>query len=232
MVAASCDPRTTFLKLVAPSHLDVGTDRQAGNIRARGAIAKVHLALQGRFEVSSRPGERIAHIQCGGGHVDDLERAYDALKYGRVSDPLHLDVFVPSVDRPALAPEGHEVLSILASYVPGEVEGGWNDEARSRLIESVLQRLEAVCPDVRDRVVAHQLFTPADLATEFGLWGGHLYHGEHALDQLFWMRPAPCAASYATPIPGLYLCGSGSHPGGGITGIPGSLGADAILHAG
>jgi len=228
-VIATCDPKRAFLELIAPGTLPIRIEEEYRRIRARGTAAKVHLALSGPLELAARPGQTFEHIRIGGGHVDDLERAFDAVKYREVSPRPHLEIRVPSVADPGLAPAGHHVVSILASYAPHDVAGGWTEKRRADLLESVLATLERHVPDLRQRLVAQELLTPADLAARYGLTGGQLHHGEPALDQLLVMRPTPSAARYATSLPGLYLGGSGSHGGGGVTFAPGLLAAAAAL---
>ena len=228
VIAASCDPRTVFLNLLAAGTLPLVHERRAETIRARGTAAKVHLALSRRLEFASRPGERVERARVAGRTLDDLERSFDSVKYGRFSDAPILDVYVPTVTRPDFAPDGGEVVSILAHFAPHALAGGWTDSARERLGDAVVASLARVAPGAAASVVAREVLTPADIATRFGVTGGHIHHVEHALDQLV-MRPTLATMRYATPVPGLFLCGSGSHPGGGVTGAPGALGAAAIL---
>ena len=136
---------------------------------------------------------------------------------------------MPTVADPSLAPPGHHVVSILASFAPYDLKGGWTAEARERLGNAVVAVLEQHAPDVRRRIVAGEVLSPADLKTRFASTGGHLHHGEMALDQLLVMRPAPSAARYRTSVPGLFLGGSGSHPGGGVRPSAGLLAAEAVL---
>jgi len=227
-VLATCDPKQTLLELVHPSELALQTHDAVRVIRMRGTTAKVNLALSGPLEVAGVEGEMPEHIRVGSGHPMGLERAFDAVKYGRWSEQLHLDILLPSVAESGWAPEGQHVASIQVSFVPLDLKGGWDDRQRKALGETVLSRLEAVAPGCGEKVLARQVLTPADLEAR-GLTGGHLYHGEHSLDQLLFMRPVPAAAQYRTPIEGLYLGGSGSHPGGGITGMPGLLAAETII---
>jgi phytoene dehydrogenase-like protein len=228
IVAASCDPRAVFLSLIAPGVLPLTHERRAETIRGRGSAAKVHLALSRRLEFSSRPGERIERARVSGRTLDDVERAFDPIKYGRFSETPILDVAVPTVARPDLAPEGGEVVSVLAHFAPHALAGGWTDAARERLGDAVVAALARVAPGVAGSVVAREVLTPADISRRFGVTGGHIHHVEHALDQLV-IRPTLATMRYATPVPNLFLCGSGSHPGGGVTGAPGALGAAAIL---
>lgn len=229
VVLSSADPKRTMLKLLAPGALPLKIEEEFHRVRSRGSAAKVHLALSGPLELIGSDGRLDEAIRIGGGHVDDLERAFDAIKYRRFSDRPHLEIRVPSVADPGLAPPGHHVVSILASFAPYELAGGWSAEARERLGDAVVAVLAQHAPDVRRRIVAREVLTPADLKTRFALTGGHLHHGEMALDQLLVMRPGPSAARYRTSVPGLFLGGSGSHPGGGVRPTAGLLAAEAVL---
>ncbi len=227
-VVATCDPKQAFLKLTAPGVLPLTIEEELRRVRSRGTAAKVHLALSGPLDLG-RPGEHFAAIRIGGGHVDELERAFDAVKYRRFSARPHLEIRVPTVTQPELAPAGHHVVSILVSFAPYELEGGWNEAQRQALAEAVLGVLEQHAPGVRQKIVARQVLTPADLEERYALTGGHLHHAERALDQLIVLRPTASTARYKTAVPGLFLGGSGSHPGGGVNPTPGLLAAEAVL---
>jgi phytoene dehydrogenase-like protein len=226
-IASSLDPKRTFLELLRPLDLPVGMETPILNWRSRGTTAKVHLALDGPLEFASRPDESFENIRIASS-LTEIERAFDGVKYRELPTAPHLDVRVPSLLDPTLAPDGHHVVSILLHFVPYELEGGWTDARREELLRTTLARLGAVSPTCADRIVGHQVLTPVDLENEFGITGGHVHHGEHGLDQMFALRPHARCARYATPMPGLFLCGSGSHPGGGITCAPGELAAAAI----
>jgi phytoene dehydrogenase-like protein len=229
VVLSSADPKRTMLKLLAPGTLPIRIEEEFHRLRSRGSAAKVHLALSGPLELAESDSRLDEAIRIGGGHVDDLERAFDAIKYRHFSEKPHLEIRVPTVTDPSLAPPGHHVVSILASFAPYDLEGGWTTEARERLGDAVIAVLEQHAPDVRRRIVAREVLTPADLETHFALTGGQLHHGELALDQLLVMRPVASAARYRTVIPGLFLGGSGSHPGGGVRPTAGLLAAEAVL---
>jgi len=229
VVVSSADPKRTMLNLLTPGTLPLRIEEEFHRLRARGTAAKVHLALSGSLELAGSDGRLDEAIRIGGGHVDDLERAFDAIKYRRFSDRPHLEIRVPTIADPSLAPPGHHVASILASFAPYDLEGGWTAEARERLGDAVISVLEKHAPDVRRRIVAREVLTPADLETQFSLTGGQLHHGELALDQLLVMRPVASAARYRTAIPGLFLGGSGNHPGGGVRPTAGLLAAEAVL---
>jgi phytoene dehydrogenase-like protein len=228
LLVATCDPKRALLELLEPGLLPLAVEEQIASVRMRGTTAKVNLALDGRLSFRGREGERHARAFVAD-DLDEIERAFDAAKYRVCSERPHLDVCVPSALDASLAPDGKDVVSILAHCAPHDLAGGWSSEARERFGDSVIDALERVAPGTKERIVAREILSPSDIERRFGLTGGHIHHGEHALDQLLFMRPTPGLAHYATPIGGLYLGGSGSHPGGGVTCRPGALAAQAIL---
>ncbi|MCH7644768.1 MAG: NAD(P)/FAD-dependent oxidoreductase [Myxococcales bacterium] len=228
LVVASCDPKRALLDLIEPGTLPLDVEEQVASVRMRGMTAKVNLALDGRISFRDREGERHARAVVAD-HLDDIERAFDAAKYRACSERPHLEVSVPSVNDPSLAPAGKDVVSVLAHAAPHNLEGGWSGETSARFGDAVVEVLERVAPGTSAKIVAREVLSPADLEDRYDLTGGHIHHGEHALDQLLFMRPTPKLARYKTPIEGLYLGGSGSHPGGGVTCQPGALAAEAIL---
>jgi len=226
IVAASCDPRHTFLDLVPGTQVENWQERRILHIRGTGTTAKVNLALNTQLEFNGRPGKKIAFARTGH-HLDHIEKAFDTCKYGQFSaDPI-LDIHIPTVSNPNLAPPGHSVVSILVYFVPYGLQPQWDQDQTEKLGDTVVATLEQYAPGVNNAIVAREVLSPVDLATRYGLVRGHILHGEHALDQLI-LRPTPECARYHTPIKGLYLCGSGSHPGGGITCGPGALAAAVI----
>ena len=228
-VAASCDPKQVMLRLLPRGACLLRTEQSMVQFRARGTTAKIHLALDRYPEFSCRPGLEPAVIRTGE-TLDDLERAFDPVKYRRFSETPMLDIRIPTVEQPELAPAGHHVASILVSFAPYDLEGGWNEEKSAELYRRTIATLERYVPQLEDSIVASEVLSPADLEDRYGLTGGHLHHGEHSIDQRV-VRPSPECAHYTTPFEGLFLCGSGSHPGGGLTGAPGGLAAKAILKA-
>jgi len=229
LIFSAHDPKTTFLKLLPPDSLPLKLEETVNQIRTRGLTAKVHLALSGPLEFACRPGERFERVRVGE-HPHDLERAFDAAKYRRLPDaPPPMDIRVPTVSDPSLAPDGGHVVSILLHGIPYHLDAGWGDEARSKLGELTLTSLERYCPDIRDRLVGMEVLTPADIEARYGVDSGQVYHAEHALDQLWIARPTYGMGDHATPIENLYLAGAGSHPGGGITCGPGVLAARKVL---
>ncbi|MFQ5511210.1 MAG: phytoene desaturase family protein [Candidatus Krumholzibacteriia bacterium] len=227
LVAASCDPKQTFLELLDGGLTSERLEHRMIHFRSQGTTAKVDLALNARIEMAGRPGERVEFVRTGE-DLDQLEKAFDAVKYGRCSDTPVLDIYMPTFSNPGFAPRGHSVLSVLVHFAPYELKNKWSDHERKALGERVLDTLCAYAPALREVVVSCRVQSPVDLEARYRVTGGHIYHGEHALDQLL-VRPVPECVGYATPVDGLYLCGSGSHPGGGITCAPGALAAGAIL---
>lgn len=217
VVASSTDPKTTFLKLVGHIHLPVELSEQIRNIRSRGTTAKVNLALKKPLEFPERKGEAFEHIRIGT-TLDDIERAFDAVKYGRFSEKPLLDIRLNG-----------KTAEILVHFAPYDLKGGWDKKQREALGDAVIDTLAEHAPKLKDSIVAREVLTPVDIEERYGLTNGHIFHVEPFLDQLYSLRPSVDTSRYATPIEGLFLCGSGSHPGGGITCRPGALGAEAIL---
>jgi phytoene dehydrogenase-like protein len=226
-VGAAVDPKTLFLELVEPGSTTMQFQSNVQNIRARGTAAKVHLAVRSYPEWRERPSLQAEYVRTGE-VFDQMERAFDAVKYRKISDEPILDIYVPTLEAPELAPPGQHVLSILVSFAPYQLDGGWTEERRQELYDKVVAQLEKYAPGIGSTIVGKELLSPKDLEERYGLWGGHLHHGEHAADQLL-MRPTPECASYATPVAGLFLVGSGAHPGGGVTGAPGAFAARAMF---
>ncbi len=232
-LVSALDPRRTFLGLVDPFALDPEFVRAVQNIKLRGAFAKVHLALAGlpQFKavaggLGPAPLRGVIHI---GPSLMDLERAYDDAKYGRPSQRPWLEVTLPSVADPALAPDGQHVMSIWVQYAPYHLQDGDWDTQREALGDRVVRTLAEYAPGLEGLIVQRQVLTPLDLERTFGLTEGNVYHGEMMLDQILFMRPVPGWAQYRTPLEGLYLCGPGTHPGGGVSGLPGRNAARQLL---
>lgn len=219
VVIATCDPKQTMLALAEPGTLPLSTEEAFRRVRSRGTTAKIHIALDGAFEIAARPGEHHEEIRLGGGHVDELERAFDAIKYRRFSAIPWLEVRLPGAEDPSLAPPGSTVLSIQASFAPHDIEGGWTNERREELGDAVVARLEEISPGIAGRIVARQVLSPRDLGREYRVSGGQLQHVDPALDQFYFMRPTPTSARYATAVPGLFLGGAGCHGSGCDAGL-------------
>ncbi len=228
LVVSSADPRTTFLELLGPRHLDAGFVRRVRNLRLRGTAAKLHLALDALPEFRGLEREQLGGRLLIAPSVDYLEEAFNPVKYGEHSAAPALEITIPTIHDPSLAPEGRHVLSAVVQYAPVDLAGGW-EAARAGFTERLLEVLEGYAPGLRERVVASELLTPLELERDFRIAGGHWHHGEIGFDQFLMLRPLPGAAQYAAPLPGLYLCGAGSHPGGGVTASPGINAARRIL---
>jgi phytoene dehydrogenase-like protein len=231
-IVAGIDPRRLLLDLVDPEVLGPTTVWRASNIRAHGATAKVNLALSGppRFNgLSDSNDERLRGRIVIAPGIDDLERGADAAKYRRMSANPFLEATIPSLSDPTVAPEGGHVMSVLVQWAPYRLRDSDWDTEREGLGDLVVKRLEDVAPGLSNLILGRSVLTPLDLERDFALTGGHVLHAEPGLDQFFAWRPMLGLARYRMPIRGLYLCGSGAHPGGGITGAPGANAAREIL---
>jgi phytoene dehydrogenase-like protein len=230
-VISNADPKRTFLKLTDPSLLSPTFTKRLQNYRMNGTVAKVNLALAGlpTFKGVDGNTETLkARIQIGH-EIDYLERAFDESKYGNFSRSPYLEITIPSLTDPTLAPAGKHVMSIYMQYAPYKLKNGAWDDQRTALGDTVVKTLAQYAPDLPEKILSHQIITPQDLEDNYGLTGGHIFHGELALDQVFTMRPMLDWARYRTPIQGLYLCGSGTHPGTGLTGGSGANAAREIV---
>jgi phytoene dehydrogenase-like protein len=230
-IVSNADPKRTLLKLVDPVHLDPSFVGKLKNYRAMGTVAKINLALAGlpRFTaLADKNGALAGRIHIGH-EIDYLERAFDESKYGNFSRQPYLEVAIPSLTDSSLAPEGKHVMSIYMQYAPYKLKGGTWEDQRVALADTVVKTLTQYAPDLPSLILHHQVITPQDLEDTFSLTGGHIFHGELALDQFFTMRPLLDWARYRTPIKGLFLCGSGTHPGDGLTGSSGANAAKEIV---
>ncbi|HKA34588.1 MAG TPA: NAD(P)/FAD-dependent oxidoreductase [Candidatus Binatia bacterium] len=230
-VTSAVDPKRTFLKLIDPMNLDPEFVLQVNRIRMRGSSGKVNLALDALPDFTCLPGEG-PHLRGAisiSPSIDYLERAYDDAKYGAFSRRPYLDIVIPSTIDPTMAPPGKHVMSIFVQYAPYHLkEGNW-PELREKFGDTVIDTLAEYAPNLKNIILHRQVVTPWDLEQEYGLTEGNIFHGELALDQLFFMRPIPGWARYRTPIAGLYLCAAGTHPGGGVMGASGRLAALELL---
>jgi phytoene dehydrogenase-like protein len=237
-VISSADPRRTFFGLVGAPNLDPHIIRRVKNIRYRGSIAKVNLALSElpHFTSLAAPSRADqAAIENLGGHIiicpdlEYLERAYDDAKYGRFSAQPYLDVVLPSVLDSTLAPTGQHLMSITMQYAPYKLcEGNWSAQ-RQPLVDAIIDTLAQYAPNIKESIRHCQVLTPQEWEDEYSLTEGSIFHGQMGLDQLLFMRPIPGYGQYRTPVDRLYLCGAGTHPGGGVTGAPGYNAAREIL---
>jgi phytoene dehydrogenase-like protein len=227
-VITAIDPKRTLTTLLDPVEIGPHLRWRATNIRTPGSVSKVDLVLSGLSFDGAEP-ERLAGRIVIAPSIDHLERAFDASKYGGIGDEPFLEATIPTLSDPTLAPEGTHVMSVVAQWTPFELrETEWSAE-RDRLGDLVVKTLERYAPGLSDLVTARRVTTPVDLESEYGLSGGHVYHGEPGLDQFFVWRPLLGHARYRLGVPGLYLCGSGAHPGGGVTGAPGANAAREII---
>jgi len=232
VVASNLDPKRTFLGLIDAKELPDDFLDRIRTFRCEGTSCKINLALNGLPDFRALPGTPAAqhkatmHI-CPS--VDYVERAWDDAKYGRPSQSPMLEMTVPTMYDPSLAPAGRHVMGIFLQYAPYTLAEGTWDDLRESFAERVFDIIEEYAPGFRSLIEHKQVLTPLDMERRFGLTGGNIFHGEMNLDQMFVMRPVPGAARYKTPIRGLYLCGSGTHPGGGVMGAPGYNAAREIL---
>jgi len=227
-VVSAINPRTTFIDLVGPRHLDTGFVRGVTNLRMKGDAAKLHLALDRvpqftGVEAADHKGRIVI-----AGSVDRVENSFNPAKYGRFSPEPVMEIVLPSLSDPTSAPDGKCTLSAVLQYAPYALEGGW-ESGRPRLLEVALSVLEAYAPGIRASVTTSELLTPVDIEARFRIPGGHWHHGELQADRMLFNRPIHGAERYDTPLPGLFLASAGSHPGGGVSGVPGLNAARRIL---
>ncbi|HEU5310683.1 MAG TPA: NAD(P)/FAD-dependent oxidoreductase, partial [Candidatus Eisenbacteria bacterium] len=233
LVVSGADPRRTFLQLVGEKHLPGEFVDSIRRFRFRGASAKVNLALAEAPDFTCLPGMG-PHLRGAisiSPSIDYLERAYDDAKYGEFSRHPYMDIVIPSMIDPNLAPPGKHVMSIFVQYAPYALNGGWTDAKREAFGDSVVKTLAKYAPNIESLILHRQVLTPQDIERITGLSEGNIFQGELALQQLFFLRPSPEWAKYRTPIRGYWQCGAGTHPGGGIMGASGRLAALEILKA-
>jgi phytoene dehydrogenase-like protein len=231
IVVSGLDPRRTFLELVdrkvLPDELVEGVERY----KFRGSSGKVNLALSGLPNFTCMPGvgPHLRGAMSISPSVEYLERAYDDAKYGEFSRHPYMDIVIPSMIDPGMAPPGKHVMSIFVQYAPYHLNGGWTDAKREAFGDAVVKTLARYAPNIESLIIGRQVLTPADIERITGLSEGNIFQGELALHQLFFLRPAPQWAKYQTPIRGYWQCGAGTHPGGGIMGASGRLAALEIV---
>ncbi|MDJ0906616.1 MAG: NAD(P)/FAD-dependent oxidoreductase [Woeseiaceae bacterium] len=226
-VISSADPRRTFIDLLGVEHLDIGFTNRIRRLRCDGFVGKLHLALSDapEFDGLGQPEGRMIIAP----EMDAIEFAFDDAKYGGLPEHPVMEIVVPSVHDPALAPAGQHVLSAHVMYVPYALKGGWNDAARSTMLERSVETIAAYAPGIREEIVFAEFLSPADIEREYGVTGGHWHHAEFVMDQMLMMRPTFGAAQYATPVAGLYLCGASCHPAGDLVGAAGRNAAKEVL---
>lgn len=230
-IISNADPRSTFTSLVGATQLDAMFANRVTQIRGTGVVAKLHLALSGKPEFTGLPESRLGDRLLVAPSMKYIERAFNHSKYNEYSENPVLEITIPSLRNNALAPDGHHVMSINVAFVPYRLEGGW-EEQKATFAYKVISQLGQYAPNLKSLVVDHELLTPRDIEEQFHAVEGHWHHGELSIHQSFMMRPLHGAAQYDTPIEKLFLCGAGSHPGGGLTGLPGRNAAKRILALG
>jgi phytoene dehydrogenase-like protein len=229
IVVSNADPKRTIMELVGTRHVETGFTRRINNIRMHGNAAKLHLALDGLPTIAG-----IAKTEFGDRLViapDEhyVERAFNPAKYGECSAEPVVEMTFPSFRDRALAPTGKHVMSCVVQYAPYALKNGWREAAKEAFTRTCIETIGRYAPDLESRITASELLTPADIEREFHITGGHWHHGELALDQFMFVRPVCGAAQYRMPLDGLYLCGAGAHPGGGVSGAAGRNAAKYIL---
>jgi len=234
-VVSNADPKRTLMRLVDPSYLSPNFIQKIKNYRSVGTVAKVNLALSALPEFTALKARGNGNLLQGriliGPEIDYLERAFDEAKYGNFSRQPYLEITIPSLCDPSLAPAGRHVMSIYMQYAPYKLRGGDWESQRAALGEAVVTAIAQYAPDLPGKILHQQTITPKDLEETYGLTGGQVFHGELALDQFFTMRPLLEWARYRTPIDRLFLCGNGTHPGTGLTGGSGANAAREIVKA-
>jgi len=229
MVVSNADPKTTLMKLVGAQNAETGFVRRISHLRAKGNAAKLHLALDGLPMIDGLSKKDYAERIVIASDEDYVERAFNPAKYGESSPDPVIEITFPSFRDETLAPPGKHVMSAVVQYAPYALKGGWDDESKAAFMTAIMATLTKYMPDIEQRITASELLTPADLESEFHMTGGHWHHAELSLDQFLFVRPVNGAAQYQLPIDGVYLCGAGAHPGGGISGAAGRNAARAIL---
>jgi phytoene dehydrogenase-like protein len=231
LVVSGADPRRTFMQLVGEKHLPEEFADSIRRFRFRGSSAKVNLALGELPNFTCLPGNG-PHLRGAisiSPSVAYLERAYDEAKYGEFSRRPYMDIVIPSMLDPGMAPPGKHVMSIFVQYAPYHLNGGWTDARREEFGDTVIDTLAQYAPNLKGAILHRQVVTPADIERIVGLSEGNIFQGELSLQQMFFLRPVPAWAKYRTPISGLWQCGAGTHPGGGVMGASGRNAARAIL---
>ena len=227
-VVSNADPKTTILDLLGARHVEAGFAQRIVNFRAKGNAAKLHLALDSLPEFHGLSGDQAGDRLVIAPTMEYVERAFNPSKYGEYSTEPVAEIVIPTVHDASLAPAGRHVLSAIVQYAPRNLKAGWA-EGKAAFTETVMDLLSRYSPDIREKTIATELLTPEDIEREFRISGGHWHHGELSLDQFLMLRPVPRAAQYRMPVEGLFLCGAGTHPGGGVMGSAGRNAAQAVL---
>jgi phytoene dehydrogenase-like protein len=235
VVLSSADSRRTFLQLIEAGTLDEDFVNEVKRYKYRGSSGKVNLALDGLPELACKPGrgDWLRGAISFSPSLDYMEKAYDEAKYGNPSSRPYIDMIIPTLVQPDMAPPGKHVMSCFVQWAPYHLAGGkvWDDEMRQRFGETVIDTIEERFPTIRDHIEHEMFITPLDIENVTGLTEGNIFQGELSLEQLFFNRPVPGWARYRTPVRDLWMCGSATHPGGGIMGAPGRIAALEVLKA-
>ncbi|MBT8093054.1 MAG: NAD(P)/FAD-dependent oxidoreductase [Gammaproteobacteria bacterium] len=228
-VISNADPKRTVMQLVGAKHVETGFARRVHHLRARGNAAKLHLALDRLPAFAGLAEKDLAERIVIAPDEHYVERAFNPAKYGECSPNPVIEMTFPSCHDESLAPPGKHVLSAVVQYAPYSLKGGWDVAAKLSFQQSIIDTISRYAPDIEERIEHSELLTPADIEREFHITGGHWHHAELTLDQFLFVRPVSGAAQYRMPLDGLYLCGAGTHPGGGVSGAAGRNAAHAIL---
>ena len=231
LIISNVDPRTTFSKMVGAPRLDAMFANRVTQIRGAGVVGKLNVALSGLPEFNGLDDAQLGNRMLVAPSMRYVEQAFNHSKYGECSEHPVLEVTIPSLHDSSLAPDGSHVMSINAAFLPYALAGGW-EEQKTTLAYRIISQLGEYSPNLKSLVVDHEFLTPLDIEEQFGAVQGHWHHGELSIHQSFMMRPLHGSAQYDTPVERLFLCGAGSHPGGGLTGLPGRNAAKRVLELG
>jgi phytoene dehydrogenase-like protein len=232
VVSSSVDPRHTFIEFIEAGNIPNDFLEGVRRYKFRGSSGKVNMALDAlpNFKCLPEAGEHLRGAISISPSVEYMEKAYDDAKYGNFSRRPYIDMVIPSLTDPSVAPPGKHVLSCFVQYAPYKLRPGLNwDDQKEAFGDTVIETIAEYAPNIKNIILHRQVVTPLDLEREFGLSEGNIFQGELSLEQLFFLRPVPGYAQFRTPIRNLYMCGSATHPGGGIMGAPGRLAALEIL---
>ncbi len=232
LVVSNADAKTTFLQLIDSAELDAMFVHRIHHTRTKGNVAKLHFGLTDLPAIASLSTQQLGQRLLVAPDLRYVEHAFNHAKYGEFSKQPVLEITLPTIADSSLAPSGHHVMSVSASFAPYALKAGWGEEQRKAFTDTVIAVIEDYAPGFANTIVAQELLTPVDIEQQYHITGGHWHHGELAIDQSFMMRPVHGTAQYDTPINGLFLCGAAAHPGGGITGVPGRNAAQRIIAMG
>jgi phytoene dehydrogenase-like protein len=230
-IVSNADPRSTFLDLVGAPELDAMFAQRVSQIRGAGDVAKLHIALSGVPDFSGLSESDLENRLLIAPTMKYVEHAFNHAKYAEYSAEPILEITIPSLHNDALAPAGHHVMSVNIMFAPYDIADGWHEQ-KAAFAYRIIAQIGRYAPNLKSLIVNHDLFTPQDIEREYHVREGHWHHGDMTIHQSFMMRPVHGAAQYSTPLDGLYLCGAGTHPGGGLTGLPGRNAAKRILGSG